>query len=357
MLGLSILAFNSPTESASARRGNERTLKRWNSAYGWIDVVQQGDSEVLKIRQNLHYRFGRTGNNAREYRQAHIPLLLHDNPKRVMFMGLGTGLTAGGAVPHAEVEQIVVAELIPEVIEATRMLKKYNFNIIDHAKSTVYADDARHALLASDASYDVIVSDLFVPWESQSGYLYTVEHYQTATSRLNEGGLFCQWLPMYQVGTEEFEMIANSLASVFPKVTLWWGKMSGSRSPIIALIGSKTPVEVDTKKLQPRLDKLAIAMGSSDPSIASCKVLLDHYVGDWSISPSAVLNTDEFPRVEFSTPVSNRDRKMIHTHTFEEYFEGKLSKLKMQTVEIDGQLLQNPDRQRARQRVYLFGGE
>ena len=357
MLVLSMLALNSPTESGNARSGNERTLRRWNSAYGWIDVVQQGDSDVLKIRQNLHYRFGKTGNNAREYRQAHIPLLLHDHPKRVMFMGLGTGLTAGGAVPHAEVKQVVVAELIPEVIEATRMLKRFNFNIIDHPKSTVVADDARHALLASDATFDVIVSDLFVPWESQSGYLYTVEHYQTAASRLNEDGLFCQWLPMYQVGTEEFEMIANSLASVFPKVTLWWGKMSGSRSPIIALIGSKTMIEIDTKKLQPRLEKLAVAMGSSDPSIASCELLLDHYVGDWEISPSAVLNTDEFPRVEFSTPVSNRDRKMIHSHTFEEYYEDVLSKLKMQAVKIDGQLLEDPEQQRARQRIFLFGGE
>ena len=357
MLVLSMLTLNSPTESASARKGKERTLRRWNSAYGWIDVVQQGDSDVLKIRQNLHYRFGKTGNNAREYRQAHIPLLLHDDPKRVMFMGLGTGLTAGGAVPHVEVERIVVAELIPEVIEATRMLKKFNFNIIDHPKSTVVADDARHALLASEESFDVIVSDLFVPWESQSGYLYTVEHYRTAASRLNEDGLFCQWLPMYQVGTEEFEMIANSLALVFPNVTLWWGKMTGSRSPIIALIGSKTTIEVDTKKLQPRLEQLAIAMGSSDPSIASSELLLDHYVGDWEISPSAVLNTDEFPRVEFSTPVSNRDRKMIHSHTFEEYYEDVLSKLKMQAVKIDGQLLEDPDQQRARQRIFLFGGK
>ena len=117
------LALFSPTDSAhNQTEYDEHQVKRWNSSYGWIDVVKREKSGAFKVRQNLHYRFGTTGKDPREYRQAHIPLLLHDDPQDVLFLGLGTGLTAGGAVPHPNVNSIVAVELIPEVVEAARML-------------------------------------------------------------------------------------------------------------------------------------------------------------------------------------------------------------------------------------------
>ena len=111
-------------------------------------------------------------------------------------MGLGTGLTAGGAIPHSDVENIVAVELIPEVVDAVRMLSEHNYNVVDDPKVDIQIDDARHYLLANDRAFDVIISDLFVPWESETGYLYTVEHYEIALQRLKPDGLFCQWLPL-----------------------------------------------------------------------------------------------------------------------------------------------------------------
>src|SRR5439155_25371910 len=90
-------------------------------------------------------------------------------------------------------------------------------------------------------AFDVIVCDLFVPWEGRAGYLYSVESYESARRRLKPGGLFCQWLALYQLGPEEFELIADSFASVFPSVTLWWGQLDG-RHPILGLIGSDGPL-------------------------------------------------------------------------------------------------------------------
>ena len=47
------------------------------------------------------------------------------------------------------------------------------------------AGSGREALkLISETRFDVIVSDLFVPWEGRTGYLYTVEHYRSARERL-----------------------------------------------------------------------------------------------------------------------------------------------------------------------------
>ena len=366
---LGTMTFFSQTESGASRREGEETIRRWDSPYGWIDLVKNLPSakarhrndqpEVYKIRQNLHYRFGKTGSNAREYRQAHLPLLIHRNPQDVLFLGLGTGLTAAGAIPHQEVNRITAVELIPEVVDAVRFLADYNFDVVDHDKTKIVCDDARHYLLATEDKFDVIVSDLFVPWESESGYLYTVEHYEVAATRMKEGGLFCQWLPLYQVGEAEFESIANSFAEVFPSVTLWWGKLAGSRGPVIAFVGGLNPIEIDSEAMNRRIERLGLSM-DVDPSIARAELVLDHFVGRWdqtSGSTSVALNRDEFPVVEFSTPVSNRDRKLISGYVFEDYYQRVLSTLEMQGVMVDSRPIVNPDQLRARQSLLLFGGK
>lgn len=357
VLGLvSVLAVSSPIESAFDRTEyGERLIQRWNSPYGWIDVVQREETGAFKIRQNLHYRFGTTGNNVREYRQARLPILLHENPTDVLFMGLGTGLTAGRAVPHQEVKSVVAVELIPEVVEAARVLAKHNYNVVDHPKVEIHIDDARHDLFAHDRKYDVIVSDLFVPWESETGYLYTVEHYQVAASRLNADGLFCQWLPLYQVGEREFELIANSFASVFPHSTIWWGQLE-STSPVIALIGTNSPIKFDSNRIASRLDDLKRNVTTIDPTIATPEHIADLYIGDWQLQPPANLNTDEHPRVEFLTPISNRNRQMIRGKVFKSFYDNRLSELRTESVSFPNHGSRSSFRKRqTRQRLILFG--
>src|SRR6185369_749134 len=49
----------------------------------------------------------------------HIPALLHPNPRRVLVVGCGAGVTAGSFLTHPEVERIVICEiepLIPQVV-------------------------------------------------------------------------------------------------------------------------------------------------------------------------------------------------------------------------------------------------
>ncbi len=352
-----VVSLQSPNDAEYGRvKLGEEVIKRFRSPYGWIDVVKLKESPVYKIRQNLHYRFGRTGSNVREFRQAHIPLFLHPHPSSVLFLGLGTGMTAGGAVPHQELKSIEAVELIPEVVDAVRMLSKFNYNIIENPKTRIHVDDARHFLLAHPKKYDVIVSDLFVPWESQSGYLYTVEHYRVSSQRLNKNGVFCQWLPLYQIGAEEFESIANSFASVFPHTSIWWGQMS-NRKPVLALVGSQTSIELNADQLSQRIESVNLNRQAVDPHVSSVTRLWQHYAGDWIANSTQNLNTDEFPRVEFLTPVSNRNRKLLSGPNFETFYEEKMQNLPTGAAVLTG--APNPQttpQLRTKQRLILFGG-
>jgi spermidine synthase len=211
-------------------------------------------------------------------------------------------------------------------------------------------DDARHFLLATDQTFDVIVSDLFVPWESQTGYLYTVEHFQTAKSRLRKGGLYCQWLALYQVGPEEFEMIANSFASVFPDTTIWWGLVSRSK-PMIALIGTEAPLSLSKEELSRRIGRISAHSELNDSYLSRPDRVLELAVGRWPLREDGALNTDEHPRVEFLTPLSHLDRRLMSRDRLKDYFDRVFNKL---PPALEGMSVEEQQRIRNAQRVILF---
>ncbi len=337
---------------------DEEIVRRWESSYGWIDVVRSPENDIWKLRQNLHYRHGATGDNSvRERRQTHIPLLLHQKPQNVLFLGLGTGVTASAALPFDEIESIKIVELIPEVVEAARLMSEFNEGVVDHPKVEVRLDDARHDMLADEQRYDVIISDLFVPWESLTGYLYTVQHYRLVHKRLKSGGLFCQWLPLYQLGSREFELIADSFASVFPETTLWWGSME-SHGAVIALVGSNQPIHVDIVNFEYRFELMQHQLSQQDPYLRRARHLFDLYFGKWDRRDVPYLNTDEHPRVEFLAPRSHRDQNLLMGKALHQYFDTMLVRLQVETI-VPG--IQNGDaqdimkRRRAIQKLILFG--
>lgn len=354
-IGLAASALLATAQADVRLSKEERLVRRWNSAYGWIDLVHEEATDSFRVRQNLHYRFGRTGSSPREFKLAHIPLLLHERPEETLFLGLGTGLTAGAAIPHEDVKSVVAVELIPEVVEAAAALAEHNNGVTSHAKADICVDDARHYLLTTNRRFDVIVADLFVPWESETGYLYTVEHYRIARERLKTGGLYCQWLPMYQVGSREFEMIADSFASVFPTTTLWWGDMDAS-NPVVALVGTGNSIRLDVDRLESRLDSLRRAAGSIDESLQTSERFFDAYLGDWSVPAGRILNTDERPRLEFYTPISNRNGKMLRGRALQGYYVRVLAHLPMDDAKLlraDVNVGDGPDSRRMRQRFVL----
>lgn len=339
------------------RDGGDALVRRWESDYGWVDVVRTGRSGSLEVRQNLHYRHGSTEYAVREYRQGRLPLLLHPGPTEVAFLGLGTGVTAAPAVADRDVERAVVVELVPEVVEATRLLGAANLGVVDHPKVEVRVDDARHYLLRTPRRFDAIVADLFVPWESRTGYLYTVEFYQTVRRRLKPGGLFCQWVALYQLGPEDWELVADSFASVFPHTTVWWGQFD-ARYAMVALVGSEGLLAIDPDRLDARLNAPNAMSGGPDPDLRIRSDVPALYVGGWPRDPSRPLNTDEHPRLEFAAPISHRAGRMLHGPALRRYFDDVFARLPPTGIRFGGDLdvlFRDGERRRAVQRLSLFG--
>lgn len=79
-----------------------------------VSVVKDRQNEVhLKI--NNRFQMGGTSSIFSDRREGHIPLLLHANPHKALFLGMGTGATLAAAADHPGLQAEGV-ELIPEVV-------------------------------------------------------------------------------------------------------------------------------------------------------------------------------------------------------------------------------------------------
>ncbi|PIV29100.1 MAG: spermine synthase, partial [Zetaproteobacteria bacterium CG02_land_8_20_14_3_00_50_9] len=117
--------------------------------------------------------------------QARLPLLLHADPKSVLFLGLGTGVTASGALAFSP-ERCVAVELSLGAIQAASDTF-YPVNNGVMQKIDVVHDDVRRFLRRDNARYDVIVGDLFHPDMVGRGNLLSRQEFERVRNRLHEG--------------------------------------------------------------------------------------------------------------------------------------------------------------------------
>lgn len=296
-------------------RRAESLLEVREGGAGTVAVVRRG--EHLGIKVDNHYTLGSTRGYGLQQRQAHFPLLLHPAPERVFFLGMGTGITAGAALAHP-VESVVVAELLGDVIDlADKYFRAYANGLFEDARVRLLAEDGRHHLSATDATYDVIIGDLFVPWKRGNAALYSLEHFQHVAARLAPGGLFAQWVPLYQVTEQEFGTIARTFTEVFPDVTLWRGDFL-PEGPIVALVGRRHAEPLDAAAVLSRARALRAGTGNNDAGGAQDSVLPDpdtpplllYYAGNLGRAIDLLadypLNTDHRPRLQFSAARAQR---------------------------------------------------
>jgi spermidine synthase len=268
-----------------------------------VAVIEHADGNRTLLLNN-RFAMGGTGSAVAERRHAQLPLLLHPQPRRALFLGLGTAITfaAAGAHPDLVVDGV---ELVPEVVEAMPQFKPYNDFPTDGFPLRVHVADARRFVRVTDARYDVIVADLFHPARDGAGTLYTREHFQIIRSRLDPDGLFCQWLPLHQLDEEMLRVITRTFLEVFPDARAWLLRFNVD-TPVLGLIGTLEPTtfsagwlerRVGSSTLRESLKPLAL---TDDFQLFGC--LIAGAAGLRDFCDGARINTDDCPVVVFGAP-------------------------------------------------------
>jgi spermidine synthase len=113
-------------------------------------------------------------------------------------------------------------------------------------------DDARHYLLTTGEKFDIITSDPINPWVKGAATLYTEEYFELCRSRLKEGGIITQWVPLYEANVEAVKSELATFFQVFPEGTIWSNDADGLGYDVV-LLGQAAPLVIDVDKLQERL--------------------------------------------------------------------------------------------------------
>jgi spermidine synthase len=211
----------------------------------------------------------------------HIPALIHPNPKSVLIVGFGAGVTAGSFVPYPEIQRIVICEMEPLIPPtATQYFGKENFNVMHDPRVQIVYDDARHFVLTTREKFDIITSDPIHPWVKGSATLYSKEYFELVKQHLNPGGVVTQWVPLYESDVPTVKSEMATFFDVFPNGTIWGNSNGGGYDTVV--LGQSDPSKIDIDAMQQRLsrpDHAVAAASLREVGFSSLMGLLANYAG------------------------------------------------------------------------------
>jgi spermidine synthase len=215
-------------------------LYRYEDAMAITHVIEQPNGQRLLL-SDLQRMDASSEQAAVELQknQARLPLMLHPQPESILFLGLGTGISAAGALEFPELQRRTAVELSFGAIRAAGdWFAPVNDGIA--RRMSIVRDDARRYLMADETRWDVIVGDVFHPDLVGRSALLSVQQFERVRSRLTAEGIFVQWLALNQFDRESLQVVLRSFVRVFPDGVMF---MDGFRIAMVGGLGKHDPAD------------------------------------------------------------------------------------------------------------------
>ena len=272
-----------------------------------VDYKEEVDATVttLKDEKGVHRLYVDTNQAAENSRWdspshrviAHLPLLLHPDPKRALVVGFGMGLTSYSITQHGV--HVNAVEISKGIIDAAREhFPDVNHNIFDNTLFNYTINDGRNHILMTGKKYDMISTGIIHPLVSAgSSNIYTADFYKLCKRILTEDGVMCQWVPLHRLPEAHYKMIVRTFLQVFPHTTLWYKYTPD----FVILIGTPEKLKIDYRNFMERTQIASIRDGLAYDDLDGMSLLdsfmmgedtIRRYVGDGPV------HTDNRPRLE-----------------------------------------------------------
>lgn len=232
---------------------------------------------------------------------AHLPLLLHPNPKRGLVLGFGMGITSY-AMTQYDVRVDAVENPKGLVEAARKYFDDVNRNILDSSLFNHTFNDERNYLLMTPYRYDVISMGTRHPMASSSASnLYTADFYRWCRRVLTENGIICQWIPLQRIPETYLKIVMRTFIEVFPNATIWY-----KYTPDFAiLIGTPERFKINYKRFMERAQIPRVHEALAGDDLDGISLLDSFMMGEKAIrmyAGDAPIHTYNHPRLEFFQP-------------------------------------------------------
>ncbi|MYF69949.1 MAG: SAM-dependent methyltransferase [Proteobacteria bacterium] len=289
--------------------------------YNWHDVqteqIEEGMNSTVGIssgvfRGGVNYQIHEIGKvvasslhkHMRIQRHlGHMHALFHPEPKSVLIIGFGAGVTAGTFTLYDSIERIVIVEIEPRVpMLSGRYLARENYDVLEDPRTELIIDDGRHFLATSDERFDIITTDPIHPYIKGAASLYTSEFYELVLDRLNPGGIATQWIPFYETDEAAVKSQVASFVASFPRTSVWNSQPQGVGYDV-TLMGHTAPLAVTPFELETKFHRQRIVESYAEVGLSSIDQVIELYSGhDGDISwwlEGAQINRDHNLRLEY----------------------------------------------------------
>jgi spermidine synthase len=282
---------------------------------------QEGPEATVAVVDGQRYRYlqinGKTDASTgkdmiTQVTSAHLPMLFHSNPKSVLVIGLGSGVTIGSVARHP-VDRIECLEIAPEVIDAAQLFTEANGAALEDPRLTMTIGDGRNFLQQTRERFDVIISEPSNPWIAGIGALFTREFLALAKSRLAPGGVMCQWTNLYDLSESDLAIMLATYREAFPNGAVFLSHLGD-----LLLIGTDGPPRLNFNDLIARISDPRIQADLTRIGVSRIYDLLGSYICTFDgLSPlvpaGTPLHTDDRAQLEFSAPKNlYKDFTLVH---------------------------------------------
>jgi spermidine synthase len=235
---------------------------------------------------------------------AHLPMLLHPDPRRVLTVGFGSGGASWSFTRYDSLQAVDCVEIDPAVFGAAPQLQESNHTVWRDPRFRLIIEDARSYLAYTTQQYDVISTDCTDLRYKSNASLYTTEYFGLCRRRLRPEGMVVVWMPLGGLDADMFKMALRTFGQVFPHATLWY--LSNYPTHYALLVGRIAPLRIDATRLVQRLAEPDVRadlgeIGLDRPAKILSGLLLDEEAYDAYVGQGPV-NSDRYPLLEFVAP-------------------------------------------------------
>lgn len=235
---------------------------------------------------------------------AHLPMLLHPDPRRVLTVGFGSGGASWSFARYDQLEGVDCVEIDPAVFGAAPHLEESNHAVWDDPRFRLIIEDARSYLAYTKQQYDIISTDCTDLRYKTNANLYTTEYFGLCRRRLRPDGMVVVWMPLGGLDDDTFKMALRTFRNVFPHATLWY--LSNYPTHYALLVGSVEPLKIDVGQAVKRLAETDVRQDLAEISLDSPTKILTGLLLDERAYAAFVgegpLNSDRYPYLEFLAP-------------------------------------------------------